>query len=209
MATQEATEERIALGRAISSWMKSNGISQQIPHDWAKATGQNGPWNSQISLLQRGMLDPKGSFWLSMAAFNKAIDDGVAQGCTARVRETIIDAEPFLNHKEEPATAVDLFAMFTGLSPVLERYLQAPVITEQDAATFSKRCKKVFDLYMENEMLTRKEAWVNLMQRLTVDPQVQSRLQKVLIGEGALSVDHLEAGMEPIKQAYSALGLDL
>jgi len=209
-SAQEAPpEERVTLGRAIAYWMKANGISQQVPHDWAKSVGQNGPWNSQVSLLQRGLLDPKGGFWLSLAAFNKAINDGSATNCSARLKELIIEAEPFLAADGEPAGALDFFAMFVGISSVPEQYLKAPAISEHDASTFSRRCKTVFDAYMQDEMLTRKEAWVNLVQRLLVGPKTQSALQKVLIGEGALSVEQLEIDMAAIKQAYEELGLSL
>lgn len=209
MATQVTPEERVALGRAIAYWMKTNGISQQVPHDWAKATGQNGPWNSQISLLQRGQLDPKGSFWVSLAAFNQAVRDSKTTGCATRIAEIIKDAEPFLTSDGKPAEILDLFSMFLGLTGPNEMYLQGPAISEQEAAAFSRRCRQLFDGYMEEEMLTRKEAWAKLCEQLTVLPPVQSTLRKVLIGEDALSVEQLEINMDRIKEAYSALGLGL
>ena len=55
--------------------MRKNGFSQQSPHDWAKANDHQGPWNSQMSMLQRGMLDPKATFWVSLGAWNWAIQD--------------------------------------------------------------------------------------------------------------------------------------
>ena len=56
--SHEQRHHREALGRAYSVWMRRNGFSQQTSHDWSAAVGANGPHNSQVSLFQRGKLDP-------------------------------------------------------------------------------------------------------------------------------------------------------
>ena len=55
----EQQEHRIAFGKAVTAWMRMNSFSQQTIHDWATAAETTGPWNSQVSLAQRGKLDAK------------------------------------------------------------------------------------------------------------------------------------------------------
>ena len=62
----EQQAHRIAFGKSITAWMRLNGWSQQTMHDAAKAWELQGPYGSQISLLQRGKHDPKPQFWVSL-----------------------------------------------------------------------------------------------------------------------------------------------
>lgn len=208
-ASPEIQEQRAAFGRAIDFWMRKSGFSQQTSHDWAKANDQQGPWNSQMSMLQRGMLDPKSTFWTSLGAWNFAIQDGATGPVSERIKQQMLSASPFLANDGSPADALDFFAMFIGAHPIRDEYLAGPLYTDNDAVTLSRRCRDRFTAHMTTEMLTRKEAWAALVEHLDVQPAVHSRLQQVLIGEGQFTADQLEHNYEAIAKAFAAIGINL
>ena len=208
-ASPETQEQRAAFGRAIDFWMRKNGFSQQSPHDWAKANEHQGPWNSQMSMLQRGMLDPKATFWVSLGAWNWAIQDSNPGPVSARIKDQMLAADPFLANDGSPADALDFFAMFIGAHPIREEYLAGPLYTENDAATLSRRCRDRFTAHLTAEMLTRKEAWAALVEHLDVAPAVHTRLQKVLIGEAQFTPEQLEQNFEAISKAFETIGISL
>ena len=205
----EVQEQRVAFGRALEFWMRKHGLSQQIPHDWAKANDQQGPWNSQISTITRGLLDPKATFWQSLGAWNMAIQDSNPGPVSLRVKELMLAAEPFLADDNSPADALDFFAMFIGAHPIREEYLAGPLYTDTDAGVLSRRCRERFTAHLTAEMLTRKEAWAALVEHLDVPSPIQSRLQQVLIGEAQFTPEQLEHNFEAISQAFAAIGISL
>ena len=87
-----------------------------------------------MSMLQRGMLDPN-PFWVSLGAWNWAIQEDNPGPVTARIKDQMLAADPFLANDGSPADALDFFAMFIGAHPIREEYLAGPLYAENDAAT--------------------------------------------------------------------------
>lgn len=158
-------QHREALGRAVSVWMRKNSWSQQTFHDWAKAAGTEGPWNSQISLLQRGRHDPKALFWAGMAAFNAAVaEQSFPPELNRGTRDRLVGSQPFLMDDGRPAKATDFFGMFVGEIPIPEAYgaSSLPTYSEEDAVGITEMCRDAFRRIATDKMLTPKEAWDDL-----------------------------------------------
>ena len=179
---------REALGRAVSIWMKRNGWSQQTFHDLSAAAGiLGGVYNSQISLFQRGRLDPKPMFWVALGRLNAFV---VAQDLSAvtnrHLRDRLSDAQPFLNAHGTPASATDLFSMFIGEAPIADDYLAPeplPVLTEADAKGISDMCRETFRRTATDQMLNPRDAWEALKPHCTMLNATElDRFREVLAG---------------------------
>ena len=202
----EQQSHRDRLGKAVSAWMRLNSFSQQTIHDWATAAGTTGPWNSSVSLLQRGRLDPKGMFWVAFGQLNKDLAAGNLKYVTDRkLKDKLKDAMPFLTERDEPATATDFYSMFIGELQPAAIYLQPIAISEEDAEKLTLKYRDAFRSLAMDQMVTPKEAWA------TVEPHCQTlamtakqiiKMREVLIGMSDYSADDLTelsnaAGVEP------------
>jgi hypothetical protein len=183
----EQQQHRDAFGRAITIWMKHNGWSQQTLHDLSAAAGfVGGVYNSQVSLLQRGRLDPKPMFWVALGQLNAFVAAGDLAPITNRnLRDRLTDAEPFITDEGDVAAASEMFAMFIGQVPLPERYAISAVepITDKEAKKLSEELRKQFRATAQAQMLSPAEAWAALEQHcaeMSADQQV--RFREVLSG---------------------------
>ena len=185
-----------AFGRAFATWRKQNGLSQQDPHNWSRDVKPKGfVYNSQLAYLESGNLDPKAQFWLSLAVFNNEISTQGKKGFRYVVkestRERLQKAAPFLNNKNEVATAGDFFEMFIGQKTINSLYIQKPKepLTEEFCNQYGKTLEKAFNDIARELMLSKKEAWEGLKE--TTDfPQSEEYLhvcQDLLRGEHDLT----------------------
>lgn len=143
--------------------MRMNSFSQQSIHDWALAAGTAGPWNSSVSLLQRGKLDPKPQFWVAFGTLNQDLANGNLKYVTdLKLRTKLTEAMPFLTERDTPATATDLFSMFIGELQPASIYTAEPRYTEKDVAGICQMCRDGFRMIAEDQMLSPKEAWDKL-----------------------------------------------
>ena len=160
------TDTRTALGQAYKRWMRLNGFSQQAPHDWAKAVGSEGPWNSQCSLFTQSpcRLDPKAGFWVALGRFNAAIAAQDFTGVTSRaLLDKLKAAKPFLLDDGKPASAGDFFSLFIGEIPIPAAYaVTKRVYTEDDVAGINDMCRTAFRKIATDQLLSPKEAWDKL-----------------------------------------------
>tara|TARA_R100000458_G_C8194521_1_gene187100 strand:+ start:349 stop:600 length:252 start_codon:yes stop_codon:yes gene_type:complete len=69
----EIKEHKDNFGKAFLNWRKRNGLAQQNIHDFAKAFGSAGPYNSQVKFLEDGNLDPKVQFWFALETLNQEL----------------------------------------------------------------------------------------------------------------------------------------
>ena len=193
------TDTRTALGQAYKRWMRINNFSQQGPHDWAKAAGSEGPWNSQLSLLTQSpcKLDPKAGFWMALGRFNAAIAAQTFPPSIARtLRDKLTAAKPFCHDDGEVVSATDFFGMFIGELPIPEAYVaSAHTYTEEDAKAESSRLRDAFRAFAQNEMLSPADAWSKVVAATDLAPRHQARLKEVLSGWGDLSVDEMTEGL--------------
>jgi hypothetical protein len=193
------TDTRTALGQAYKRWMRINNFSQQGPHDWSKAAGSEGPWNSQLSLLTQNpcKLDPKAGFWVALGRFNAAIAaQTFPSSITRTLRDKLTTAKPFCHDDGELVTANDFFGMFIGELPIPEAYAaSAHTYTEEDAAAESIRLREAFRSYAQNEMLSPADAWSKVVAATDLAPRHQARLKEVLSGWGDLTTDELTEGL--------------
>ena len=188
---------REALGKAYTLWMRRNGFSQQTSHDWASATGSNGPHNSQTSLFQRGRLDPKPLFFVAMGRWNKAIADQDFAGITKRsLLDRLKGSVPFMTHDDRVATAVDFLALFVGAQPIAEQYAAAaePAYTEADAKGISDMCRESFRRIATDLMLNPKDAWEALKPHCSdMSATEVTRFREILAGWEDWSADEVNA----------------
>lgn len=158
-----------AFGRAFCTWRTQNGLSQQDPHNWSRDVKPKGfVYNSQLAYLESGNLDPKAQFWLSLAVFNNEISTQGKKGFRYVVkestRERLQNAAPFLNNKNEVATAGDFFEMYCGLQPVNSLYVQKPKepLTDEFCNQYGKTLEKAFNEIAREHVLSNKDAWEKL-----------------------------------------------
>jgi len=202
----EQQNHRNRLGKAVTAWMKLNGFSQQTIHDWATAAGTAGPWNSSVSLLQRGRLDCKGQFWVAFGQLNKDLAEGNLKYVTDRkLKDKLAEAMPFLTEKDEPATATDFFSMFIGELQPAAIYTQPIAITEEDAEKLTQKYRDAFRKLAMDLMVTPKEAWSEIephCKKLSMTAKQITHMREVLIGFSDYTADDLTelssgAGEEP------------
>lgn len=175
---------RDAFGKSFTVWMRLNGWSQQTVHDAAKAWELQGPWNSQVSLLQRGKHDPKPQFWVSLGEFNANVASGDLGAIFARgLRDRLKDSVPYLNANGDPATAVDFFAEFIGAQPANDLYTATPVVSDEEAKGISEMCREAFRRIATDRMLSPAEAWESLATHCKdLNADERARFREVLSG---------------------------
>lgn len=194
----EHQAHRVALGKAVTVWMKRNGWSQQTFHDWSTAAASVGPWNSQVSLWQRGKLDPKPMFWVGVGRFNAAVASQKFPYVTSRnLRDRLTGAEPFLTADGRVATATDFFSLFIGEAQLNDQYLAPepePVLTDEEAKGISEMCREAFRRIATAEMLNPREAWEALKPHCSMLNATElDRFREVLAGWSDWSGDEATA----------------
>ena len=187
--------------------MRLNNFSQQNIHDWAVAAGTAGPWNSSISLAQRGKLDPKAGFWEAFGQLNRHLAEGQYQYVTdRRLKDKLIEAQPLLTHDDRPATATDLFSMFIGEQPTAELYSQPVALTDADAAKLTEQYQTRFRKLAVDLMIPPKEAWERVephCKKLGMSAKQIQLMREVLIGIAEYTAADLNdltcgAGQDPL-----------
>ena len=180
------TDTRTALGQAYKRWMRQNSLSQQNPHDWAKAAGSEGPWNSQVSLFCQSpcKLDPKAGFWVALGRLNAAIAAQDFAAVTSRtLKDKLTATKPFVHDDGEVVSATDFFGMFIGEVPIPEAYATTErEYTEEEAAAESVRLRDAFRAFAQEQMLSPAEAWGKVAASAPLPPRQQARLKEILSG---------------------------
>ena len=204
----EQQQHRDALGRAITVWMRKNGWSQQTFHDWAKAAGSEGPWNSQISLLQRGKHDPKALFWVGMGAFNSAIAEQQFPPEAARaLKDRLAGAEPFLLDNGTPATAADFFGLFIGEIPISDAYASTVFFTSDEAKVISAQIRNAYRTQALERMVPPAEAWETLLPYMDdLSAARLEQLRSVLSGWSEFDAADLQDCYETVQKGLSQWG---
>lgn len=180
----EAIPERIAFGILVRQWFKRNSWPQDVPHRLAKFTGASGPWNSQMSQVMQGKLDPKPAFFVAFGAFNRAVAEQDFRGVTdRRLLDQLKDATPLCDDSGQAYDAPGIFALFTGLAPAPESYAAPPEITDQEAKARSEMARRGFQEHAQVLMLSPREAWEQVT-RFTknMDDSQLARFKEVLSG---------------------------
>ena len=186
--------------------MRLNGFSQQTIHDWATAAGTAGPWNSSISLLQRGRLDPKAMIWVAFGQLNKDLADGNLKYVTNRkLKDKLSEAMPFLTEEGQPATAGDFFCMFIGELAPSELYGQPEELSVEDADRLNQQYRDRFRKLSLDLMMPPREAWAEVephCKKLGMTGKQIDLMRQVLIGLADYTPDDLMeltagAGEEP------------
>jgi hypothetical protein len=201
----EQQAHRDAFGRAIAVWFRQNSWSQQTPHEWALAAGSEGPWNSQVSLCQRGIHDPKATFWISLARFNRAVaEQDLPPNLKARMREHLRDAKPFCLDDGTVASASNLFGMFIGEQEIPRQYSVAAFFTAEQAKQITQQHQLAFKENAKARMVGPAEAWLELRPLLSdlTSPQ-QETLSDVLTGWACWEPDQLIDCYEPVQRALA------
>lgn len=199
-------EHRIRFGKAVTAWMRMNSFSQQTIHDWAQAAGTAGPWNSQVSLLQRGRLDAKGQFFVAFGTLNQNLAEGQLDSVTERrLKDRLKEAMPFLTERGDAATSTDLFSMFIGELQPAAIYAQPISLSDEDADTLTQKYRDAFRKLAIEEMISPKEVWQQL------EPQARDQmttaqvkhLQEVLVGLADYTADELnELTTSPVEPPF-------
>mgnify|MGYP003132285807 CR=1 FL=1 len=193
-------EARIAIGKADKRWREMSGISQQNIHNLCSAAGVNF-FNSQLAYWENGKLTPKTDFWYGREYINFAIAENDFPPTQGEFNRGVLDrfknAEPFLNHEGEVATAADFFQMYGGTQPINKIYEAKMIteITEEHALNVSTFDRTVFSGFATDEMMSKKEAWDSLLKFLekVMNKKTQRRLQAVCAGQDDWSVEEIAA----------------
>jgi len=198
----EQQAHRIALGQAIGTWMRMQGWSQQVPHEWGvemagEGKQSSGPHNSQISLLQRGRLDGKPGVFIALGAFNAAVAaQDLIQIKGRSLRDRLTGAEAFLLEDGKPARASDFFAMFVGELEIPSRYaVSNQPLSDEEVKALNEKLRTDFKAGAQNRMLTPAEAWPVLWKQMALPTRLSGKLREVLSGWAEFSADELGDGL--------------
>lgn len=170
----EQVHARLTFGAATRNWFQLNRWSQDVPHYFAKQRGLNGPWNSQVSLMQNGKLDPKPQYWLSLEAFNLCVAEADFEGLEDPLIKRLVDKKAFNTDKGEPAKAEHFFMMFIGRASWDPLFSSRPRLTEEEAESRGRGIKKRFEAVMLDQMLSRQELW----REITNDPHFNAAVDE-------------------------------
>jgi hypothetical protein len=205
----EPIVERIKFGRAIYKWFKHNRWGQDVPHRLAKITGTNGPWNSQLSGLMAGRLDPKPAFFVAFGDFNKTVAEQNLDGISERrLVDQLKGAQAFLMDDGRAATAPDFFSLFTGLVELPLAYAPDKEISDEEAKAHSEEQRKIFQRIAKDELLSPRAAWEQVKDHAqNMKPEQLSRFKEVLSDWGDWSGEELMA--MATMESYSEPGLAL
>jgi hypothetical protein len=191
----EALPERIAFGKVIRRWFRSNNWAQDVPHRLAKFTGAAGPWNSQISTVMAGKLDPKCAFFVAFGAFNQTVAEQSFKGVTdRRLLDQLKGAEPLRDDSGRVCTAPEFFAMFAGLTELPQKHAAHVEITEDEAKARSEAQRQAFQRHAKEELLSPREAWDQLRRCCEgMGPDLLDRFRDVLSGWSDWQPSEIEA----------------
>ena len=191
----EPIPERIAFGNLMRQWFKRNGWPQDVPHRLAKFTGATGPWNSQISTVMAGKLDPKPAFFVALGRFNQTVAEQDFRGVTdRRLVDQLKDAEPLCDDAGRVLTAPDFFSLFVGLADAPSRYDAPAVISDEEAKARSELQRTGFQKRAQDLMISPREAWEQLSRFAENMSDAQlARFKDVLSGWGDWSGEELTA----------------
>jgi len=222
-------------GRARRLWRNRNGLSQLDSDQWAKLTpaGQRyqggegesvlnaqeqgwecaGPYCSQESKLENGVLDPKGAaLWIALGCWNWAIANDQVKGLPSKLAQKMKAAQPFLTPTGAVADAQDFFAYFAGLADIREEYLAAEVaagpLTDAEAERVNAWLVEFFADSAAADDLSPQQAWEALRQ--IMPPLSKADQQKIslalvglqpltavdLSGSTALGLSHLLSALK-------------
>jgi len=179
--------------------MRINSWSQQNIHDAAADLSLQGPYNSQTSLLQRGRLDPKPQFFVSLGQFNAAIEAQDLAAITRRsLKDRMTDAQPFITFDDRIATATDFFAMFIGAQPFNQLYIAKQQCTDAEAREHNNVAREAFRQYAMSRMLPPAEAWERLAPLCDgMTPQQVAKFREVLSGWSDWTPEEIDAMHHP------------
>ena len=182
-----------AFGRALGIWLRSQGISQQIPHSWSLERRKEGiddatpgPHNSSTSQLVRGIALPSGvGVFHALENFNRAVAENDLRGIkTRRIRDILTEAEPFMTADGHVADMMDFIAMFAGRQEIAEQYQPGSGYSDEDAKEETEKQRKVFKKKAQEQMISPAEAWEVIEQRCDQigDKATIAKFKKVLSG---------------------------
>ena len=207
-------EHRIAFGKAVTAWMRMNSFSQQTIHDWATAAETTGPWNSQVSLAQRGKLDAKPQLFVAFGQLNQDLANGKLKYVTDRkLKDKLTEAMPFLTEHDEPATASDLFSMFIGELKPAAIYNQPIAIDQSTADKLTQKYRDQFRKMALEEMISPKEAWQLIephCKKLGMKAAQVKHFREVLVGFAEYTAEELtELSTTPAEAPSPGKALDM
>ena len=185
------------LGKAFAIYRNQNKISQKIPQLWGKAMGIP-LHDSQLAYFEKGQLEPKRQFWISLEMFNFAVANNKFPATdkifTKTIKDKLKDAAPFLNIDNKPATALDFFAMAIGKQEINNRYINTKISADA-AAKYITQLVKTFNDVARNNMMSNREAWEEILKTKTIKKLNKDEIQvfqDVLRGEYVPTVDDVQ-----------------
>lgn len=192
--------------------MKAADLSQDAIQDMSRLLGLNGPYNSQMSLLQNGRLDPKAKFFFYLAKVNHFIDlctkhqykKQTGPQIDAAFQDMVVDraaaAHPYLNDKGEPANGADFLLMFFGEAPLDSRYTAPPPLSTRETELRKKELSELIKLIKREEVLTAKEILALLVRTQILEVQQCNALRDVIIGDAEYNDEfHHQVGATAIE----------
>ena len=188
----------IDLGNAYARYRAKQGFSQKNPQQWAKCKNIM-LHDSQIAYFEIGKrnYEPKLQFWDSLEKFNLAIANKdmppTQEGFDKKIRDRLLDADPFLTVEGTPATHLDFYAMFIGKKPIPEQYITTSINDE-----LAKRYTKLLIAEFHN---TRRELMIK-------GNEVMQKLFDTKIGQKT-SIKDRQRLKDVITEEYVFTGKDL
>ena len=162
----------VAHGRfasAIKTWLIQNDWPQKVTDDWARdADCPCGPWASQICKLFQEGYNPRPSFWIALAEFNRVVaDQQFTPLKDQKLKGRLRDARPFVDVEGNVATASTLYSMFIGQESIPVQYAG---FTDQTAELYSKTVADMFEDLVLKSGQPGRLAWKEVENKLPIEP---------------------------------------
>ena len=159
-----------AFADALKLWMRQNNWPQLVTQDWSKSVGYPGqrPNASQMCNLLQCRLEPKRSFWIALAEFNRVVADQDLSPITDRkTRDRLKGAKPFYDLAGDIATATSFFSMFAGQQPIPAKYLG---YDDKTAALYSNSLADFWEKLVMDHAMPPKLLWDKLVELMPIEP---------------------------------------
>ena len=154
------SRSRETFADAVSNWMAKEGITMKMIHTWATDTKSSGPWNSQMHGVLKKALEPKPTFFESVAKCNKAIaTDDLPLELNPDVREVFRKAKPMLDADGQVMDAGGFFSLFVGSTSPNPIYLSTDRFTNGEAELLGQFLRLLFQETAKKRFQDRQEAW--------------------------------------------------
>lgn len=174
----------VQFGHDLRRWRRRCGWAQDTSMAWGRAARTPHVFSSTWSHLERGLMSTPGpKVFLSLADQNRRIAAGDFSGVTDGALLDRLSGATAVTHEDGgPWDAADFYACYIGLLAWPHPAVDPPLITPDDATSWSQQLRAQFRATADELALSPVEATVQVLERGPERREEREQLQRVLLG---------------------------